>query len=261
MAYTAPTEPGRTRPTTVNLAVVALYVAAGAQLINLIAEVLSYSGYKEGYQKAYSGTSLENQVTTSAASAVLLPALGALILAGGFVTLAILDGRGNRVGRIITWIFGGIALCCVAGNIAAGAFGQAQYDSLRKMNPGAPSYAQLTDALNSTLPSWFAPLSTTVTVVTIVCVLAAVVLLALPASHPYFAKKTEAQWEPPVPGSQVPYPTAPGSQVPYPTAPGSQAPYPTTTTDPASPYQPGAVPPASPEPPAPPTHPAPPPEN
>jgi hypothetical protein len=50
-------------------------------------------------------------------------------------------------------------------------------------------------------------------VLLILAILAAMVLLALPKSHPYF-RKVEQQWEPPVPGTGDPgypgYPPAAG---------------------------------------------------
>jgi hypothetical protein len=44
--------------------------------------------------------------------------------------------------------------------------------------------------------------------VEILAVLVALILLALPASHPYFRRPAQQSWQPPMPGSSYPYPPA-----------------------------------------------------
>src|SRR5204863_2936642 len=116
-----------------------------------------------------------------------------------FVVLAVLNSKGNRIGRILTWIFGGLALCCLGSSFALGALGKSAYDASRKNNPDLPSYDQFQNTISSELPSWFTPVTTTLSILVLAAVVVVIILLALPASNPYFRKTEAAQWEPPLP--------------------------------------------------------------
>jgi hypothetical protein len=198
MAFTAPTPAPRVRPGTVTVAVILLYVAAVLEVVNVIIAIATYGDFKDAYAKAYAGTSLEGQAGSATITVIASVVIG-LILAVIFVVLAILDGRGNRVGRLLTWIFGGIALCCLGSSFALGAFGKSAYDNSRKTNPDLPSYDQLQQDIRDALPSWYTPVTTILGILVLAAIIVAIILLALPASHPYFRKAEEAQWEPPVP--------------------------------------------------------------
>ncbi len=199
MAFTAPTPAPRVRPGTVTVAVILLYVAAALEVVNAIISIATYGDFKNAYAKAYAGTTLEGQAG-SATITVIVSVVIALLLAVIFLVLAILDGRGNRVGRILTWIFGGLALCCLGSSFALGALGKSAYDSSRKTNPDLPSYDQLQSDIRDSLPSWYTPVTTALGIIVLAAVVVVIILLALPASHPYFRKAAEQQqWEPPVP--------------------------------------------------------------
>ena len=228
MAYTAPTPAPRVRPGTVSVAVILLYVAAALEVISAILAIATYGDFKNAYAKAYAGTSLAGQAG-SATVTVIVSVVIALLLAVVFVVLAILDGRGNRVGRILTWIFGGLALCCLGSSFALGALGKSAYDANRKNNPDLPSYDQLQHDISDALPSWYTPVTTTLGIVVLIAVIVVIILLALPASHPYFRKAAEQQWEPPVPPSGPAYPSygtpPPGEEPPPgPAGPGGPPP-------------------------------------
>src|SRR5438046_1566923 len=120
MAFAATPDTPRGRPTTVTVAVILLYVAAGLEVINAIASIASYSAYNNAYKAAYAGTSLANQSSTAGVQVVVTVVIS-LILAAIFTVLAFLDGRGNRVGRILTWVLGGLALCCTGSAFGLGA--------------------------------------------------------------------------------------------------------------------------------------------
>ena len=220
MAFPATPDAPKVRPTTVTVAVILLYVGAGLEVINAIASIASYSAYNDAYKTAYAGTSLASQ-SGSAAIQIVVSVVFSLVLAAIFTVLAFLDGRGNRVGRILTWVLGGVALCCTGSAFGLGAFAKSAYDSQRNTNPTLPSYDQLQTSINNALPGWYTPVVTIAGIGVLVSIVVVIVLLALPASHPFFRKSPEAQWEPPVPGT--PY-TPPGTTPPPPADP----PYPTT---------------------------------
>ena len=201
MAYGTSPEAPRTKPTTVNVAVILLYFVAAVSLISTILALSNYSAYKEGYAKAYEGTSQAGNEGTAAVSAVVVPAIISILLVVIFVICAILVSRGNRVGRILTWVFGGLALCCTGTGFALAGLAKSAYETSQKNDPSLPSYSQLESDINSSLPSWYSGVTLTLSILTIAAIVVAIILLALPASHPYFRKREEPQWEPPVPPS------------------------------------------------------------
>jgi hypothetical protein len=225
MAFTAPPPAPRVRPGTVTVAVILLYVAAVLEVVAAVVAIATYGDFKDAYAKAYAGTAMEGQAG-SAAVTVIGAVVIALLLAVIFLVLAILDGRGNRVARILTWIFGGIALCCVGSSFALGALGKSAYDANRKTNPDLPSYDQLQADIKDALPSWYTPVTTTLAIVVLAAVIVVIVLLALPASHPYFRKAEQQQWEPPVPPPSGSSYGSPPSQEPPPGPPGPSGPPP-----------------------------------
>jgi hypothetical protein len=182
----------------VKVAVTLLYVVAAFQLINALVAVMNYGAYKKGYAKAYAGTSLAGTEGTGAAQAVGGTIAVGILLAIIFLVLAILVSRGSRVGRILTWVFGGLALCCVGAGFALSAAAQSFYDAARKQNSDLPPYQQLQNGIQSALPSWYGPVTTIAGIITVLAIIAAIILLALPASGAYFRKSVQ-QWEPPVP--------------------------------------------------------------
>jgi len=199
MAYGISPETPRTKPTTVNVAVILLYVVAACSLISLILGATNYGSYKDGYAKAYEGTSQAGKEGSAALSAVGGQILIGVLLTIIFVVCAILVSRGNRVGRILTWVFGGLALCCTGTGFALAGLAKSAYESAQKNDPSLPSYSQLESDINSALPSWYSAVTTIIGVVTIIAIIVVIILLALPASHPYFRKREEPMWEPPVP--------------------------------------------------------------
>lgn len=198
MAYAAPTPAPRTRPGTVAVAVILLYVAAALEVISAIIAIATYGDFKNAYEKAYAGTSLQGQTGTATITVVVGVIIG-LLLAAIFVVLGVLNSKGNRIGRILTWVFGGLALCCLGSTFALGALGKSAYDASRKTNPDLPTYDQFQNTINSELPSWYTPVTTTLGIVVLLAIIAVIILLALPASNGYFRKTEAPQWEPPLP--------------------------------------------------------------
>jgi hypothetical protein len=207
MAYAATPDAPRTRPSTVRFAVILLYVVAALQLINAIIAIANYGAFKDGYAKAYANTSLAGSEGTAAAQAVGGSIVVGILLAIVFTVFAILVGRGNRVGRILTWVFCGIAICCIGSGFAFTALAKSFYDTAREQNPDLPPFEQLENGITSALPSWYGPVTTIIGIVSLLAVILVIILLALPASNAFFRKSTEPQWEPPLPPSSGP--TAP----------------------------------------------------
>src|SRR6185436_7231411 len=112
---------------------------------------------------------------------------------------------------------------------------------------GAPSQSEIQSRLNDALPSWYQPVTMTVTVIILIAILATIILLALPASNAFFRKQPAAQgWDP-----SVPYPTYPPAGQPgyppvgqpgYPGQPYGPAGQPGQSGQPGQPYGPAGQP-------------------
>ncbi len=215
-------------PTTVKVSTYLLWVTAAVSLITAIIEISLVGRTTEAYRDVYAGTAAEGTEGAIVAGSIVAVVISVLF-AAGLAVLAIFNNRGRNGARITTWVIGGISLCC-------GGFGLAGTALTSSINlddtAGGPSTAEIQRRLDEVLPSWYGPATVTLGVISLLAILGAIILLALPASNAYF-RKPAAGWDPslpyPYPGGQPPYPGAqspyPGGQAPYP-APGQQPPYP-----------------------------------
>lgn len=245
--------PVKARPSTVTISSYLLYLVAALQVVGLIA-VLSVMGtMQQVYRDAYEGTAAEGMEAIITVS-LLGGAILSLLIAAGLVVLGLLNNRGKNPARIVTWVLGGIFLCCVGGGLAVNAAGNAFTGGV-PTDPNMPDPAQVQRNLDAALPGWYDPVSTLLSVVGLLALLAALILLALPPSNEFF-RKPAAAWEPPVPGGGYGTPPMPGGAYPgtpsvpgYPSVPGAPPvpgypPAPGTPPAPGYPPVPGASPPA-----------------
>jgi hypothetical protein len=208
--------PGRARPGVVAASSYLLLLFALTQLIALIATIAVSSRLREGFERAYEGTTTGAQDVGKLVVAFTIGTAALLfVLALGLVVLSLFNNRGNNGTRITTWVLGGILICCLGGSLISGATGAVGGNA----RGDGPSGEEIRRSLDEALPSWFGPVNTVLGVVGLVSLLAALILLALPKANEFFRKPKQA-WEPPVPGAA--YPAEPGyPQNPaYPTTPG-----------------------------------------
>ncbi|MFI7430237.1 hypothetical protein ACIBPB_24855 [Micromonospora sp. NPDC049836] len=224
----APGTPPRARPAVVTASSWLLIGVAAIQLISLILTLATIGTVREVMRDAYAGTSVEG-----AADFIwvfgLVAAVLTLLLAIGLVVLAMLNNRGRNGSRITTWVLGGILICCTGGNLLNSAAGGLTGGG--STSGDVPSSEEIARRLSDAMPSWYGPVNTLLGVLSLLALLTALILLALPAANEFFRKRPQA-WEPPVPGAAYPgYPATPG----YPSTPG----YPPAPGYPGSPDQPG----------------------
>jgi hypothetical protein len=224
----------RVRPSTVTISSYLLYFVAILQLISMITVFAVLNDYRRVYEEAFEGTEAEGMGgTIGAISLVAIGVIGVLV-AAVLVILATFNNRGRNGSRITTWILGGIWFCCSGFGLLSNALGSSMNFG-SSSDPNVPDQEEITRRLEEVLPGWFTPVSIIIGVLTVLALLAALVLLALPASNAFF-RKQPAGWEPPVPGSA--YPQVPG----YPTSPYQPG------EPPLPPPPPGGNPPAGPPP-------------
>lgn len=224
----APGTPPRTRPGVVTVSSWLLILVAVIQVLSLIVTLSTLGTIRDVLKDAYAGTSAE-QAGDFAYVASLGGAVLSLLLAVGLVVLALLNNRGKNASRITTWVLGGVLLCCTGGGLLNGVSGGLTGGG--STNGDLPSGEEIQRRLQDALPSWYGPVSLLLGLVSLLALLAALILLALPKANEFFRKPRTA-WEPPVPGAAYPgYPATPG----HPVTPGQPA-------DPAYPPAPGQPP-------------------
>ena len=207
------------RPTTVSLSAYLLFATAALSLLGALISLTGISTISDVYKAAYEGTAAEGTE-----SVVVIASVGALVVnilfSAGLAILAIFNNRGRQGSRITTWALGGVILCCSGIGLA----GTAATNALDTTNSaGGPNPRVVQERLDAALPSWYGPITTTLSVLMLLALLASLILLALPASNAYFqAVKAMRQggWDP-----SMPYPVYPGQQ-PYPGQPYPGQPYP-----------------------------------
>jgi hypothetical protein len=208
------------RPATVTASAYLLYAAAALSLIGSLTTLSTIGKTSDVYKDAYEGTAAQGTESFVLAASVVGVVINILFVAG-LAILAIFNSRGRQGSRVTTWALGGVVLCCsglgLAGSAATNALGTSS-------STGGPSPREIQDRLDEVLPSWYRPVTITLSVLMVLALLAALILLALPASNTYFraikAMRQGGGWDP-----SMPYPVYPGQQ-PYPGQPYPGQPYP-----------------------------------
>ena len=104
----------------VTVATYLLFLVAFLELVDAIVGFSVYPKISDALKGVYAGTDEEGAEGIVAASSVI-GAVVNLIFAAGLAVLAIFDGRGKNVARIITWVIGGLSLCCLGFGLGSNA--------------------------------------------------------------------------------------------------------------------------------------------
>ncbi|MEU6025005.1 hypothetical protein [Micromonospora sp. NPDC047134] len=201
-----------------------LLLFAVCQLISAIITLATIGDVRNAMEDALrdsGGEGLEGiadlTVAVGVGTALLTLALALAVAGLGLVNL-----RGKNGSRIATWIVGGILFCCNGFSLLSGLGGGLTTPA--DTSGDMPSPEELQRRIEEALPSWVTPVTVLLGVISLISLLAALILLALPKANEFFRKPTP-QWEPPTPGATYPgtpgypgYPPAPGG---YPGQPGA----------------------------------------
>lgn len=189
-----PAPPARIRPATVTAATWLLLLVAAIYIITAILAFTQASTYMDVYREAYQGTELEDSGEFTGMATAVGGAVFNLLFGIAFVVLALLNHRGKNPARIVTWVVGGISLCCAGLGLAlSGAMDSMQFDG-----QGGPDPAEVQRMVEEAVPDWYFPLTLGALVVSILALLAVLILLALPPSNAFF-RKQPPPFEPPPP--------------------------------------------------------------
>jgi hypothetical protein len=211
MASTMSSAPG-TRPATVTYASWLLYLVAALQLIGIPVALLVLGPTRNAVRDVVASdpntSSVASTIETATTIGVVVGVAFGLLFAAAWVVLGMLDARGKNVARIVTWVLGGVFLCCTGFGLIGNAIGNA-FSGLGG-NTGGVNQADVQNKINEALPGWYQPVTITLGLVEFLAMLGAVILLALPASNAYFRRPVQQTWEPPLPGSAYPPPPPSG---------------------------------------------------
>jgi hypothetical protein len=135
-----------------------------------------------------------------------------VVMAIFYVVLALLVNKGNRAGRILSWVLSGIGLlCCGIGGLIG------QVGSMTANVNGQEYQDEATQAIEDATPTWVTAIDWATLIVLIVGSLLIIILLAVPAANDFFRKEEQPMGpymgQPPY-GQQPGQPGQPG-QPPY----------------------------------------------
>jgi hypothetical protein len=204
----------RVRPATVTISSYLLLVVAGVTLITAVISLSTIGTVTKVYRDAYRGSQLEGVETIAIVSSVA-GAVVNVLFAVGLVVLALLNNRGRNPSRIVTWVVGGLSLCCTS--VALGGTAVSGSFTMSSGGSGGPDPAELQRRLQAALPGWYMPVNLTLSALSLVVMIVALILLALPASNEFFRKA------PPGWSAGPTYPAYPTASYPPPAGPAPDA--------------------------------------
>jgi hypothetical protein len=227
VSYAVPASTGeKRRPGAVAAAGYLLFLAAASLIIYAILPLPSMSkvvdATRDAYASAGSTQPTPDQAATGARLGIIVAVVIAVVLAVLFAVIGALVLRGNRVGRILAWIFGGLgALCTIclsAGALLSGSVNQGKINGV--------DTKVVNDKIAAAAPSWLRPTQASLGIIILISLILVIILIAMPASNAFFRKEPEAVVinDPSFPTTPYPVPYTPPSDAPRPDAPPSEAP-------------------------------------
>jgi hypothetical protein len=229
------------RPATVTAASYLMYLAAGLLVVGAALQFALLAPATEVYE--------QQSVEPARPMAYIVVGLTAgiwLVLAGGLLTLGILNGNGKQASRMVTWVVGGLVICCCGYGTISDTVASLVATRGSSETTAGQSPMEVAQAISSTVPVWFHPTNAVVQALVLAAVAIAVVLLSVPASHPHFQRRVIQVWAPIEAYALPPQaPFAPAPQLPptetathVPSATPAQTPTEPPTLRPPTPPQP-----------------------
>ncbi|MDQ7910326.1 hypothetical protein RB614_38115 [Phytohabitans sp. ZYX-F-186] len=200
-------EPARPRPATVTAAAAIMIFMGAAGLVNAVVGLAAIGGVVDRFRDAAEATGASQSDIDGLAGVAWGTVIAGAVLSVLFAALLIVLGVGNLQGRngarIATWIVSGLGLLCGCCGLLA-----VISQSALSWNISTDDQTQdLTQALTDAYPGWWIGLNGVVSAGQALGYLVVALLLALPASHPFFRRGTEPATV--TPPTTPPVPTAP----------------------------------------------------
>ncbi|QSB16573.1 hypothetical protein JQS43_10010 [Natronosporangium hydrolyticum] len=241
----APPSSQRRRPTTVTASFVLLLIVGVGYLLDAVGLLVGLGSYRGQLEDAILESGVSGRVTsgleTFAIVMVVILALVTVVIGATLLVVAFILRRGSNIGRILSWVFGGLTLLCGFGALAAGGFAAPSgLGYLNAHSGGTSGSASFEQRVPEGYPAVYQFYSFLLGLFTIVALILVMVLLALPKSNVYFRRAAPAGYPYPYP---YPVPQQPGPYGSYPPPPG-----PAPAPPPGQPPLPGQPPPGQPPP-------------
>jgi hypothetical protein len=167
------------RPAIVSAANLLLLVAAAGIGTDSVIGLVHAEAVTAAFTRAYAGVEgVRFTVLSIQYAGVVL-----LVVAAGLTVLAVFNHRGSGTARINTWILGAIVLC----------WGGSSRFSERRAPRRVPDPAELERLLAEAVPGWVEPVTRVTISISMLALLAAMVLLALPPAHRFFRTAAAAR--------------------------------------------------------------------
>jgi hypothetical protein len=201
------TEPNRPRPATVTTAAAIMIFMGAAGLVNAVVGLAAIGGVVDRFREAAQATGASESDIDGLAGVAWGTVIAGAVLAVLFAALLIALGLGNLQGRngarIATWVVSGLGLFCGCCGLLA-----VVSQSALSWNISTDNRTEdLTQALTDAYPGWWIGLNGVVSAGQALGYLVVALLLALPASHPYFRRQADAAAVPPT--TTTTFPTTP----------------------------------------------------
>lgn len=218
--YPVPNPAAPSRPVAVTASSILLYIVVAVQLLDAVLAVAMMDTVVEAYREVLEQDSQIADAGPFIQAVLVLTAVVYALIAVGLAILAVFNNKGKNASRIITWVFAGLGLCC---NVV-GLGGTVSSAAVTGAGSGSVSQTQVDAQVAAALPGWYDAVGLATAAVTVLALLAAIILLALPSSNAYFRRPV--QWTGALPFPQYPgqpgYPGHPGQQPGYPGYSGQQ---------------------------------------
>lgn len=196
------TESARPRPATVTAAAAIMIFMGAAGLVNAVVGLAAIGGVVDRFRDAAQATGASESDIDGLAAVAWGTVIAGAVLSVLFAALLIVLGvgilRGSGGARIATWVVSGLGLLCGCCGFLA-----VISQSALSWNVSTDNRTEdLTQALTDAYPGWWIGLNGVVSVGQALGYLVVALLLALPASHPYFRRGA-------TPAAPVPPPSSP----------------------------------------------------
>jgi hypothetical protein len=193
-------QPSRPRPATVTAAATLMIFMGVAGIVSAVVSLAGIGGVVDRFRSAAEGTGATQDdidgLATLAQGTTIFGAVLAIVVAVLLVVLAMAVLRGSSGARIATWVVSGLGLLCGCCGLFAVIFQSALSWNISSDDQVAEN---LTQALTDAYPGWWIGLNGGLSAAQALGYLVVALLLALPASHPYFRKTAPAPAVPPLP--------------------------------------------------------------
>ncbi len=189
MSYSQPVAEPRKRPGVVTAAAYLMILTAVLVVVSTVVNLSLLGTTIDATKKAYAGMPNLDQVASISQAVAIGASVFYLLIAAGYVLLAMFNLRGSNASRIVTWVLAGIGVLCFGCGLAQQSTGG--FNSMGTGNVNGVDVKAAAQQVADALPSWAAPLLTTIAIVNLIAVIAVIVLLALPAANEFFRKRPE----------------------------------------------------------------------